>query len=372
MPADYARLARISLDGFKSIGSMRLDLGSISVLIGSNGSGKSNFVSLFAMLERMKRAGLQLFVATSGGANSLLHYSAKHTREIHVTLEFDKPTHCEYEFLLEHAPEDTLVFAHEELRSREARMLDGSNKWDLGRGHRESRLTSPQEGHFGDAVAGLFLLDSCQPFQFHDTSSTAAVRQSVYVHDNRSLRHDAGNLAAVLYRLKHSEPAYYERILETVRQVAPFFGDFILEPLPLNTNNVLLNWREADSDVVFGPHQLSDGSLRVMALITLLLQPTEKLPSTIIIDEPELGLHPFAITVLASLIKQVAHHCQVILATQSVALLDQFEPEDVVVVEREGRESTFKRLDAEELKDWLEQYSLGELWEKNVLGGGPV
>jgi predicted ATPase len=157
-----------------------------------------------------------------------------------------------------------------------------------------------------------------------------------------------------------------------MQQIAPWFDDFVIAPLKLNETNVLLNWRERNSDVAFGTHQLSDGTLRAMALITLLLQPEVNLPDLIIIDEPELGLHPYAINVLAALMKQAAHHCQIVIATQSVPLLNEFHAGDVVVVERDARKSTFERLQPEKLKEWLDEYSLGELWEKNVLGGGPA
>jgi len=209
-----------------------------------------------------------------------------------------------------------------------------------------------------------------------DTATTAAVRRTGYIHDNRVLHSDAGNLAAFLYRLKNSadpaEHVAYGRIVATIRQVAPWFGDFVLEPQPMNPETILLRWRETGSDVLFGPHLLPDGALRAMALVTLLLQPERLLPSVLAIDEPELGLHPFAINVVASLVKRAGHYCQVLLATQSISLLEQFDLEDVVVVEREGGTSTFTRLEAERLDDWLKDYSLGELWEKNVIGGGPA
>jgi predicted ATPase len=168
----------------------------------------------------------------------------------------------------------------------------------------------------------------------------------------------------------------YRRIVETIRQIAPWFGDFVLQPSEKNKRFILLNWRERGSDMVFDSQALSDGTLRAMGLVTLLLQPTEDLPSLVVIDEPELGLHPYAIVTLAALMKQAACHCQIIAATQSTALLDQFRPEDVIVVDRDDRASVFRRvpeqMSEKQLDEWLAEYSLGELWEKNVLGGGPA
>jgi len=216
------------------------------------------------------------------------------------------------------------------------------------------------------------LLNHCRVFHFHDTSPTSPVRRFCYIDDNKVLASDAGNLAAVLYRLKRQNGGMaYQRIVKTIRQIAPFFDDFDLAPSVETGRDIILNWRHVESADIFGPHQLSDGTLRAMCLITLLLQPEDELPELIIIDEPELGLHPYALNVTASLLKKASNHAQVLVSTQSSSLLDNFEPEDIVVADRKGRESTFRRLNAVELEDWLKEYSLGEIWEKNVIQGGP-
>jgi predicted ATPase len=183
------------------------------------------------------------------------------------------------------------------------------------------------------------------------------------------LRSNASNLAAFLFLLQGQHPEHYREIVRTVRLVAPFFDDFALRPRPLNPNKIQLEWREKGSDSYFGANYLSDGTLRFMCLATLLLQPD--LPATVLIDEPELGLHPYAITVLASLLRSAAQQTQVIVSTQSVPLVNQFRPEDVIVVDREDRQSVFRRLTQADLESWLDEYGLGDLWEKNLLGGRP-
>ena len=365
------KLTNITLSGYKSIESMSLDLGPLNVLIGPNGAGKSNFVSFFKLLHEMAAGRLQKFVGISGGADALLFYGARTTQCLEATLVFDtQHASGRYHLRLRHAAPETLAFDQERVDYEPP----GTGKYGLlgVGGDRETGLHEAVEGGSEAAQRVSLVLDRCHTFQFHDTSAMSPMRQSVYIHDNRQLRHDAGNLAAVLYKLQQTQPTTYRRIVATVRQIAPWFGDFVLKPLELNKENVRLDWKERHSDVLFGPHQLSDGSLRATALITLLLQPRGDLPSVIVIDEPELGLHPHALVVLACLIKEAAHHCQIVVATQSTCLLDEFETEEVVVVDRDDRESVFKRLDEEELAEWLEEYSLSELWEKNVLGGGPV
>jgi predicted ATPase len=204
--------------------------------------------------------------------------------------------------------------------------------------------------------------------QFHNTSPTARIRGKWAVADNRWLKEDGGNLASFLFRLELEQPAYYRRIQDTLRLVLPFFATFELYP---ESGGVLLRWREIGSDLVFNVSQASDGMLRAMALIALLQQPEKDLPAMLILDEPELGLHPYAIEVLASLIRSASKHVQVVVATQSVSLIDRFDPDDIVVTDRDRRETSFKRLNNAALTEWLEAYTLSELWEKNVVGGRP-
>ncbi|MEJ7638286.1 MAG: AAA family ATPase, partial [Singulisphaera sp.] len=262
------------------------------------------------------------------------------------------------------------VFAEETLSFQETGRAGHPKILSLGAAHQESGIA--EQVILLDATARLIrhLLDQCRIYHFHDTSPTARVRQYSYIGNNRWLMSDAANLAAVLYRLHEENGVVYRRIVATTRQIAPFFDDFVLEPTG-GGRDIILNWRQRGSDLIFGPHQLSDGTLRAVCLIALLLQPVADLPDLIIVDEPELGLHPYALNVIASLFEAAAHHTQVLIGTQSSSFLDHFDPEDVIVVDHDGKESTFHRLDPAKLKEWLGEYSLGEVWEKNVIGGGP-
>lgn len=367
-----ALLRRLILSGFKSVKAMDLELRPLNVLIGANGAGKSNLVSFFKMLNEMMAGRLQQHIATSGRAQSILHFGPKVSPQMGASLEFKADNGVDtYAMRLFHAAGDTLVFAEESLSF----LQDGFAKpklVPLGSGHQETRIG--QEADKGEPTAKFFrhLLNHCRVYHFHDTSSTARVRQYGYIGDNRWLMPDAGNLAALLLRLRETNGGLaYKRIVSTIRLIAPFFDDFDLDAADPGKREAILNWRDKESDQVFGPHQLSDGTLRAICLITLLMQPENELPDLIIVDEPELGLHPYALNVVASLFKKVSYHKQVVISTQSSSLLDNFDAEDVVVVNREGRESRFERPNPEKLEMWLEEYSLGEVWEKNVIGGGP-
>lgn len=368
-------LERLTLSGFKTIRRVdALELGPMNVLIGPNGAGKSNLVSFFRMLNQMMTSpgNLQLFVAKAGGASTLLHSGPATTLQIQAELAFKSiKGRNEYQFRLFHAAQDTLIFAEEKLRFTPTRVRAEDATWfDLGAGHREPNLiVKANDSKAGKTPRTLWsFLHDCVVHQFHNTSETARIRQRWSVSDNRSLKEDGANLAPFLLRIREQHPAHYQRITLTLRQIAPYFADFVLTP---ERETLLLSWREVGSDVVFGPHQASDGTLRAMALLALLMQPVEEMPAVIILDEPELGLHPRAISILAELLQTASMHSQVIVATQSPVLLDHFEPEQVIVAERKGAESVFRRLDRFTLEAWLEEYTLSDLWDKNVLGGRP-
>jgi predicted ATPase len=332
-------------------------------LIGANGAGKTNFIDLFRLLNEMVEGHLQLAVQRAGGANRLLYLGAKRTKIIRVELESGPNA---YRAVWEPTADDGLVFAEEEVSYHGPSHSQPGNAY-LGSGHRESQLPKASSIVAKHVLSGL---RGWKVYHFHDTSQSADVKLPGGVNDNRYLRMDAGNLAAFLLKLRKTASRNYETIRNTVRMVAPFFDDFVLEPMAESRDQIRLEWREQGSDYPFLAHQFSDGTLRFICLATVLLQPD--LPSTILIDEPELGLHPYAISVLASLVRSAAQRTQLIVSTQSVPLVNQFQADDLLVVGRKGNETVFERLDPGRLTGWLEDYSLGELWEKNVLGGRPA
>jgi predicted ATPase len=371
MPA----LDSMEVEGYKSIRSAKIDLGAINVLIGANGSGKSNLVSLFGLLADLADRRLQLHVARQGGANAILHFGRKRTSTLRVELRF--PTHA-YEVVLVPSAGDTLVFSWEAPSTWEpptsAVPADGRghpvSEYTERAGHKETTMDEELSARDKFVVEPIVTaMRAGRPFHFHDTGQSAPTKQKQKIDDNRSLRAEGDNLAPFLFALRATAPGAYRRIVGAVRAIAPFFDDFVLEPDALNRSMIQLAWRHTSDDALFTADSLSDGTLRFICLATLLLQPT--LPSLIVIDEPELGLHPFAITQLAALVRAAATKAQVTLATQSVTLLDQFEADEVIVAERDNGQSSFKRLDESALAAWKQEYSLGELWLKNVLGGRP-
>ena len=362
-------LHSISIKGFKSISHIEnLPLGPINVLIGPNGSGKSNFIGVFSFLNAIQSEHLQQYVIRAGGADKVLHYGSKETEELIIRLSFDEKNY-EYEIRLTAADSDTLYIDSEFTQSEHLRYRTAVHFFNRDKEKGEpfaslewQRVEHNTKNH----------LDSWRLYHFHDTSSGSSMKKTADLNDNRFFRPDGANLAPFLYYLREKHESSYSLIRRTVQRVAPFFDDFALAPQQLNEDKIRLEWRHKGTDAYFDAASLSDGSLRFIALATLLLQPESLRPSVILLDEPELGLHPYAITMLASLLKQAAAQTQIILATQSPFLLDHFEPEDVLVADRVNGQTQLTRLDTPSLETWLQDYSLGQLWEKNEIGGRPA
>jgi len=367
---DMTRLKEVSISGYKSISPhhpLTVQLDNINILLGANGSGKSNVISFFKMLNFMMSGSFQLFVEKAGTSQVFLHYGAKNTTNIKGELSFEsnKHTNC-YRFHLTHATPDRLIITSEEvewgIKGQKIKTIQLTSDF------KESAINSKHNEHTVRIIHRI--LANCKVYQFHDSSMASPIRQSSPKGIVNYLQSEGNNLASFLHYLKETHDSNYNRIVSYVHLIMPQFKDFYLEPN--EKGYVFLKWVDIfPNDYVFLPEQFSDGTIRFIALATLLLQPKETMPRVIIIDEPELGLHPFAIGYLAEMIKEASKHAQIIVATQSAALVDEFEANQITIIEAENGYSTARKLDNDELKDWLENYSLSELWNKNVLGGRP-
>lgn len=332
----------------------------LNVLIGPNGVGKSNFISFFKLLNALVEENLQSFVTKSGGPDALLHFGRKQTPQIKAEVFFGNNA---YKLSLEPTADNKLMFADEFLWWN----VYGDSQ--IGSGHFETHLYNNSQP--GIAKYVIDALEGWRVYHFHDTSENSRMKQIGNIHQNDFFQPDASNLAAFLYFIKQEDSKSYQQIVKTIQLIFPSFGDFNLRPIPGNKAKIQLEWKEKGSSEIFLGHQFSDGTLRFICLATLLLQPIDFIPETIIIDEPELGLHPYAIKILSGMLKSISEYKQVIISTQSPELIDEFSPNDIIVVQREENQSTLKRLEAKHLSAWLEDYTLGQLWKKNVLGGRP-
>lgn len=361
-------LKRIVIRGYKSIREVELELRPINVLIGANGAGKSNFLAFFRLMQQLARGELQRYVVDQGGPDKILHFGRKRTQSMQFSLDF---TVGAYGASLAASSSGQLIFLDETAFVDGQTGLDGQTSpnraIDLVGSGRESGLATDRSDPAFEQIRDR--IENWRVYHFHDTTPAAAVKQQTAISNNVALTADAGNLAAFLKRIADT-PAY-QLIVLTIRRVAPFFKDFVLEPEDSAGRFVRLRWSHLGSDDVYDANDFSDGTLRFICLATLLLQPEP--PGIIILDEPELGLHPFALKILAGLVRSLSARSQIIVSTQSVTFANQFAPEDMAVVDRVDEASRLRRLYPHELDAWLEdfEYGVGDLWEKNVIGGTP-
>lgn len=365
---DDKQLSRITIRGFKSIRELdSLTLGALNVLVGANGVGKSNLISFFRLLHALMGNNLDDYILKNGGISNLMYNGRKATSEMFFEAMFGPRG---YRFAIKPGADEETFAVVDEARYCEK---ETGGWWELGNsGHAKSLLVQQVKSSHKDSDDSRVVYDavcSWTIYHFHDSSATAPMRHAEIVQDNETLRSDAANIAPFLLRLREENDDTYRDILDTCRVVVPYLDDFLLKPRKYGeAEKVSLTWRTKGSDFPMQPYHLSDGSIRFICLVAALLQPAP--PATIIIDEPELGLHPEAVRLLGETMKNAAKRTQLIIATQSPLLLDQFSISEIVVVNRRDGQSVFEHLNHEDFSVWLEDYSVGELWTKNVIHAG--
>lgn len=370
MTEESKNLKRIRVEGFKSIKKLDLLMENINIFIGANGAGKTNLISLFTFLGRLSQGRLQQYVKTEGGVERFFHFGTRNTERIKLDLEIGNNGY-NVEFL-PNLDDDSLVFDIESCRMNSP----GRSPWNLYSRKGESGLAMEDlEGQHVKRYTKNYL-DRCRVYHFHDTSSHAGFKKRSGLDNYYYLEENAANIAPFLYDLKTSrddeDQQSYKQIVCAVQSAAPFFHDFYLEPTgKQGDKNILLRWVHANYEPPFSANVLSDGTARFACLATLLLQPKYRRPRTIILDEPELGLHPAALCVLADIIRSISVETQVICSTQSVVFANFFSPEDFIVTELKDGVSVFRRLEREQVEQWLDEYGMGDIWSKNLIGGRP-
>ncbi len=352
----------ISIKGYKSFNDVSVPLNAINILIGSNGAGKSNFLSLFELLGNAYEGFLARSVAQSGGVDKLLHKGRKTTDRISIEVNEGNNS-----YVLDLIESDGSLIVESEKLGYTSESENNAYAYHFIANYKSETVLKDYHGARNEDYIKQYM-SQIRKFHFHDTGRTSPFTgESNVVNDSYLLYSKGGNLAAYLYGIMTKYPMVYKRMVNVIQSVAPFFHDFYL--VPNESGGVRLQWRDKFSEVIYGPNELSDGTIRFIALTVLFMQPN--LPKVIVIDEPELGLHPVAIEKLAGLIKMAANRgTQVIAATQNAELISNFQPEDILTVDQREGKSTIRRLNSRELSQWLNDYTLGDLWKQRIMKGG--
>ncbi len=361
-------IERIIIENFKSIRKLDLELKPMNILIGANGAGKSNFLSFFKLPNSLFGGSLQNLIGNN--INSFLHFGRKISKNFYGLIDINNTSATYFHIAPTFGKNSGYIQELGVLLNTNHSIIKKYDEWEIAFKRNDRDEADLYVLNYPETNTIMEHFDLLKVYHFQDVSVLSRIMEPSRINDNREIRENGSNLAAYLYFLQEKHPQDFENIERQIRSVAPFFNKFNLAPDRLNAEHIELRWLEKGSDDYFNAYDISDGTLRFIALTTLLLQP--KLPKTIIIDEPELGLHPFAINKLAAMMKQAAGNgSQVIVSTQSVSLIDNFEPEDIITVDRDDEQSVFRRLRSDDLKEWLDDYTVGDLWNKNVFGARP-
>lgn len=362
-------IERIEIHNYKSIRDAAIDLKKLNILIGANGAGKSNFISFFELTRHLLEQRLGSYMLEHGGIDSMLYRGRKVSDSISALIDFENTNAFAFRLKPTAGAKAYIEYTRDYFNNRHISDKHYADSWHLRNWDADVEESAILTNHQWRAEYIRNFLRSFTVYHFHDTSASSPMRRPSRTGDNEFLRHDGANLAAYLYMLKNTDERAFNLIEATIHSIAPYFKGFKLIPDKNMEGYIALEWEERDSDMYLDATNFSDGTLRFIALTTLLLQPNP--PQTIIIDEPELGLHPAAINKLGAMIRRASAKAQIIVATQSVSVVDCFTPEDIIVVDRRDGQSAFERLNGENYSEWLADYSLGEIWEKNIIGGQP-
>ena len=361
-------IEQVVIQNYKSIRNLELPLNRLNVLIGSNGVGKTNFISFFELIKAIYEQRFGSYTLSKGGIDNLLYHGRKGSDSIHGIIDFNNTNALFFDLSPMQSNKGYIHklgdYFNNHANENKNYPLWTETIWDTS--VEESNFINSQQSK-AEYLQGY--LNSFMVYHFHDTSSTSPMRGMCELNDNAYLRDNGSNIAAYLYRLQETDEKAFRLIEGVVKSIAPYFKQFNLKPDLLSPGKINFEWEEVNSDMYLNGYSFSDGTLRFIALATLLLQ--SNLPEVIIIDEPELGLHPAAINKFAALVRKAAKKSQIIISTQSTNLVNCFEAEDIIVVDREENQSVFKHLSSEDLSVWMDDYdySLSDLWEKNIIGG---
>jgi predicted ATPase len=254
----------IEIQGYKSLKNVKLDLAPINILIGANGSGKSNFISFFEFLNKLYERNVQEYIALKGGLEKILFQGSKVTDKIHSHISFNNEKNG-YSFTLQ-AASGNMIFTSEDL-------WYNGNSWSIYNKSTEAKVRTNGEGR---AKYINQHLNSFRKYHFHDTSKNSAFTHTSHVdNDSYFLYEEGGNLASFLFAIFNDNKIVYNRIVKTIQSIAPFFADFFF--YPNNEGFLRLQWKSKFSSTIYGVNDLSDGTIRFIAL---------KIPSIFIIICP--------------------------------------------------------------------------------------
>ena len=398
----------IKIEGFRSFKKVELEMPRLAVLIGPNGGGKSNFVDLLMLMAEAGNGELAVGVNKRGGFRNIA-FGFEPTGEVLVEFSFKglrdpasemeplpplitlakKPFDITYRVTLRGLGVNFRVW-EEQLHqvSVDPEQITFEIDRDATRTLFKWRIIS-QEGEEPKSVEDVELAISqvkdankfrppyavfqeLRQWAFYrdiDVGPESPVRQPVLIRPATRLLSDGTNLSSVFFTIQQEHPDDWDDILGILKTAYP---DFVKLTVPAGGGDgkVHLRWFERPNEKQgLSANLLSDGTLKLLCLVAILKSPNP--PPLICIDEPELGLHPDWIELVAELMQDAATRTQVIVATHSPQIVAKLDPDQVIVTEKVEAETHLTQLKTRDLEKWLKDFSLAELWLSGEIGGRP-
>jgi predicted ATPase len=388
------KISTLHMHNYRCLVDVELPIRDLTVVIGPNGAGKTSLLEVFQLLERGCQQELGSFLASQGGVQAVLSHPRIAGRppclQIGVELDVqsdqsDAPMDYRFElagqqvgyminserlewqfdpqakkpFQYIDAHRDRLYYADPTKAVKMAQPDWDYNRLELALAQVPKMYREPE------TLRSMFA--STRHYSFLDVSPRAVVRSSQSLTPDTRPGPNGENLYSALYNMRASHRDIYERIGALLEQG---FADFKRLEFPVvGAGQVTLAWYERGSREPLYPNQLSEGTLRFLWLITILLATPE--PALLLLDEPEVSMHPELLKLLAALLQDASVRSQIVVATHSPDLIRWLQPEEVLIADKEDGVTRFTWADELDLDEWLEEYTLRDLWLMGNLGGRP-
>lgn len=378
---------RITIEGYRRLFNVQIDMRDrpLTVMIGANGVGKTSLLEIFSLLAASANAQLANKISELGGLPDII--TRDRANSITISLSMSVPGYAPLDYQLEVALKGfTYEIALETLTQQNNRHALEPLKYIESRGldviyfNTEDRaLLRPNWDHnpLETSLAQVPKMYQ-EPEKLRKRLASCTFYGALNVAPKsprlpQSMRPaslpgaNGEDLVSCLYYLRETDPERFEIIEDTLTAAFPDFERLGFPPVAAGT--ITMTWKDKNFSKPIYMHQLSEGTLRFIWLITLLQSPG--LTAVTLIDEPEVSLHPELLRLLADMMREASQKTQLIVATHSDRLIRFLKPEEVLVCDAEDGLTTMRWGDSFNLEHWLEEYSLDQVWAMNLMGGRP-
>ena len=375
----------VQVEGYRRLFSVPLEMRDLTVMIGSNGVGKTSLLDVFSLLASSAKG--QLLEKIGGGLEGIL--TRDKANHLAISLEMSVPGYAPLKYYLELSPVrgssyeisiETLTQHNDPNAYQPLKYID-SHRLNIKYFNVQTHYLEPPNWEHNPFETSLSQvpkmyqqsenlrkqLASCTFYGALDVSSRSPVRLPQEMRPAKLPGPNGEDLVSCLYDLRETDPDRFEMVEDTLAAAFPEFEKLSFPPVA--AGKLSMTWKDKNFSKPIYVHELSEGTLRFLWLVALLQ--SRDLTALTLIDEPEVSLHPELLRLLADLMREASKRTQLIVATHSDRLIRFLKPEEVLVCDAQDGLTTMTWADKLDLDKWLAEYSLDEVWAMNLMGGRP-